>query len=249
MIANLLLVVNLFILEGLLSIDNAAVLAIMVKDLPVEQQKKALRYGILGAYALRGGCLAIASYLVHAWFLKIIGGAYLLHLVWGYFNKSDNSIEETKDKNDSGLYKWISRMRISKLLSTIMLVEIMDLAFSIDNIFAAVAISNKFWIIATGVFVGIAAMRFIAGWFVRILNKYPFLENSAFIVIGILGIKLVVSGVASAIKYSPLIIVFEDQKTDLLFSVFMIFIFIVPFVLNIKNNEAHRTKGKVSERN
>lgn len=224
MIANLIIIVNLFILEGLLSIDNAAVLAVMVKDLPKDDSKKALRYGILGAYLLRGLCLLFASYIMHVGFLKILGGAYLLYLTYGHFNKSVETIEETQSAKETGIYKWLSRLGFPKLLSTIVLIEIMDLAFSIDNVFAAVAISSNYWVIATGVFMGIAAMRFIAGWFIDLLNKYPSLERSAFVVIGLLGVKLIVYGVFNL----------ESRALDMLFSVLLMTIFFFPFILTKK---------------
>ena len=46
-------VLTLVILEGLLSGDNALVLAVMVRHLPREQQKRALRYGIWGAFGFQ----------------------------------------------------------------------------------------------------------------------------------------------------------------------------------------------------
>src|SRR6476659_3792353 len=72
----------LIIIESLLSVDNAAVLATMVMDLPKEQRNKALKYGIIGAYVFRGLCLLFAAWLVTIWWLKPLGGLYLLYLVW-----------------------------------------------------------------------------------------------------------------------------------------------------------------------
>jgi YkoY family integral membrane protein len=220
MVANIIIVLNLFILEGLLSIDNAAVLAIMVKDLPKDDSKKALRYGLLGAYLMRGLCLLFASYIMHVGFIKILGGAYLLYLTYGHFNKSVETIEETKSAKETGIYKWLSKIGCSNLLSTIILVEIMDLAFSIDNVFAAVAISNNYWVVIAGVFIGIAAMRFIAGWFVDLLNKHPSLERSAFIVIGLLGVKLIACGLLNL----------ESRAIDMVFSLALIAVFFIPFI-------------------
>ena len=243
MLANLLLIFNLFILEGLLSIDNAAVLAIMVKDLPQKDHNKALRYGLIGAYVLRGSCLLFASYLIHVWVLKILGGLYLLYLVYGHFSKSVETIEETQSANDSPIYRWLSKIGMSRLLSTIILVEIMDLAFSIDNIFASVAMSDNIYIICAGVFMGIAAMRFIAVWFIKIMNKYPSLEKSAFIVIGLLGAKIITSGIASGLHYTYLMNIFDSHLTDFIFSGLMMIIFFIP-ILTAKRikDEATRTE-------
>jgi predicted tellurium resistance membrane protein TerC len=71
-IATLLIIGNLILIESLLSVDNAAVLATMVLDLPPQQRKRALKYGIAGAYIFRGICLLLASYLVHIWWLKLL---------------------------------------------------------------------------------------------------------------------------------------------------------------------------------
>src|SRR6202000_137177 len=83
--AALLIILNLIVIESLLSVDNAAVLATMVLDLPKNQRNKALRYGIIGAYVLRGVCLFLASWLIKIWWLKPIGGLYLLYLAFTYF--------------------------------------------------------------------------------------------------------------------------------------------------------------------
>jgi YkoY family integral membrane protein len=240
--ATLLIIFNLFVLESLLSVDNAAVLAIMVKDLPDRQKKKALRYGLLGAYVFRGLCLFAASWLVKILWLKIAGGLYLLYLVYGHFTKKNDSIEEASDVNDSKIYRFAGRLGLNRLWATVVLVEIMDLAFSIDNVFAAVALSNNFYIIMTGVAIGILAMRFVAGWFVSIIERFPSLEQSAFIVIALLGIKLIFSGTVDYIPSATSVkIILENHWFDLCFSGIMMLIFFLP-LLFIKN---HNTK-KVS---
>jgi predicted tellurium resistance membrane protein TerC len=85
--AGLLIILNLILIESLLSVDNAAVLATMVLDLPKEQRNKALRYGIIGAYVFRGICLLLASWLVKVWWLKPLGGLYLIYLAFQLFQK------------------------------------------------------------------------------------------------------------------------------------------------------------------
>ena len=84
-LASAAIVGNLVIIESLLSVDNAAVLATMVGDLPKEQRQKALRYGIFGAYIFRGLCILFASFLIQFLFLKPLGGLYLLYLVYSHF--------------------------------------------------------------------------------------------------------------------------------------------------------------------
>jgi YkoY family integral membrane protein len=193
-IPSLLVIGNLIIIESLLSVDNAAVLATMVMDLPKEQRARALRYGIIGAYVFRGICLLFAAILIKIWWLKPLGGLYLLYLAYDYF-KSKATPQESDDTLDKES-NWFYRKTIGWMgtfWSTVALVEVMDLAFSIDNVFAAVAFSENLILIWIGVFIGILSMRFVAQGFVSLMEKYPFLETSAFLVIGVLGIKLMLS--------------------------------------------------------
>ncbi|WP_412850957.1 DUF475 domain-containing protein [Chryseobacterium sp. PMSZPI] len=192
------IVANLIIIESLLSVDNAAVLATIVMDLPEHQRKRALKYGILGAYIFRGLALIFASVLISVWWLKPLGGLYLLYIALDWFIKKfrNKSNEENQEENPNKESGWLYRNSIGLLgqfWATVAVVEIMDLAFSIDNVFAAVAFSDNILLITLGVFIGILAMRFIAQWFVRLMQKFPFLETAAFLVIAILGVKLTLS--------------------------------------------------------
>ena len=193
-LASLAIVGNLIIIESLLSVDNAAVLATMVMDLPKEQRYKALRYGIIGAYVFRGLALLFAAFLIQWWFLKPLGGLYLLYLVYDWYKGKQTATKEDDFINKKG--NWLYKATVGwmgNFWATVALVELMDMAFSIDNVFAAVAFSKNLILIWFGVFIGILAMRFVAQSFVKLMEKYPFLETSAFIVIGILGIKLLLS--------------------------------------------------------
>lgn len=191
-LAALAVVGNLIIIESLLSVDNAAVLATMVGDLPREQRQKALRYGIIGAYVFRGLCILFASYLIEVWFLKPLGGLYLLYLVFDHFRDKSAAPEEGVDKQQSWVYRHTLGL-FGQFWATVALIELMDLAFSIDNVFAVVAFTDNLILICLGVFIGILAMRLVAQAFVLLMGKYPFLETAAFVVIGLLGLKLLLS--------------------------------------------------------
>ena len=192
---SLAIVGNLILIESLLSVDNAAVLATMVMDLPSAERKRALRYGIIGAYVFRGLALVFASFLLSFWWLKPLGGLYLLYLVFSWWKGKQaegNGEEEAVDKNKNWLYR-STVGALGTFWATVALVELMDMAFSIDNVFAAVAFSKNILLILTGVFIGILAMRFVAQGFVKLMERYTFLETCAFVVIAILGIKLSLS--------------------------------------------------------
>ena len=117
-----------------------------------------------------------------------------MYLSFNYFRTkaTRSQSDDMLNKEENWLYK-ISKGWIGTFWSTVALVEIMDLAFSLDNVFAAVAFSRNIILIWTGVFIGILAMRFVAQAFVTLLVKFPFLENSAFLVIAVLGLKLLFS--------------------------------------------------------
>lgn len=189
---SLAVVGNLVIIESLLSVDNAAVLATLVGDLPAGQRTKALRYGIFGAYLFRGLCLVFASYLVGFWFLKPLGGLYLLYLTFNYFRSAPADNDAPPDKRKSRVYRYTLGL-LGPFWATVAVIELMDLAFSIDNVFAVVAFSKNLILIVVGVFIGILAMRLVAQAFVSLMGHYPFLETAAFVVIGVLGLKLLLS--------------------------------------------------------
>jgi YkoY family integral membrane protein len=180
--ADLLVVLVLVILEGLLSCDNAVVLALLVKNLPPEQRGKALRYGIIGAYVFRLIALFLAVWIMTVWWIKVLGGVYLFWLAVDYFRKhgsGHNQVREVKRVFGLGAF-W----------STVVWVELTDIVFSVDSIAAAVALSKKMWVLILGGLLGILAMRFAAQGFVVLLQRFPRLEGCAFAAVAVIGLKL-----------------------------------------------------------
>lgn len=227
---SILIVLNMFLLESLLSVDNAAALAVIVKDLPRKDRVKALRYGIIGAFAFRAACLLLVGWLVKILWLKVLGGLYLLYLSYKFFFKSQN--EENKETPLRG--------KIG-LIRAIILVEMVDIAFSIDNIFAAVAMSNRIELVIIGVCLGIFAMRFIAQWFVALLHSYPSLEASAFVVITLLGLKLVIEGISNYFPSNrPNDWEINKEAFDFIFSAVMMIIFFFPILIRRLLNQRRK---------
>ncbi|RSK48915.1 TerC family protein [Hymenobacter rigui] len=227
--AALAIVGNLIIIESLLSVDNAAVLATMVGDLPKEQRQKALRYGIIGAYVFRGICIIFASFLVEIWFLKPLGGLYLLYLTFDYFRPKNGGEEEEVDKQQNWLYRR-TLGAFGQFWATVALIELMDLAFSIDNVFAVVAFTDNLILICTGVFIGILAMRLVAQAFVLLMGRYPFLETAAFMVIGILGLKLLLSLLEHFLPTHPVSRFLSSETAEAGLTILTVAIFAVPLL-------------------
>lgn len=234
---SLAIIGNLIIIESLLSVDNAAVLATMVMDLPSNQRDKALKYGIWGAYFFRGLAMIFAAALIKIWWLKPLGGLYLLYLVFDWWKGKQTETEEDDfvDKNSNWLYK-ATVGSLGTFWATVALVELMDMAFSIDNVFAAVAFTPNIILVCIGVFIGILAMRFIAQWFVKLMEKYPFLETAAFIVIGILGIKLVLSLYEHFYPESAVSQFLSSHTADITISVLTVSIFFIPILTSLLFN-------------
>ena len=180
------IILSLILIEGLLSVDNALAIAAMANHLPEDQKRKALRWGIVGAYAFRGVAMACAAYIIANPWLKIIGAAYLIYLMCAHFTESADD-DENKDPAGQA-----ARLAARGFWATVASIELMDLSLSVDNVVAAVAMSPKLWIVCLGVFIGILALRFIAGYCLKLLEKYPVLEHTAFLLIGYVGGILVV---------------------------------------------------------
>ncbi|ENA1795369.1 DUF475 domain-containing protein [Flavobacterium psychrophilum] len=229
--ASLAIIGNLIIIESLLSVDNAAVLATMVMDLPQNQRDKALKYGIWGAYFFRGLAMIFASFLITIWWLKPLGGLYLLYLVYDYWKskQTESTDDDTLDKESNWLYK-LTVGSLGSFWATVCLVELMDMAFSIDNVFAAVAFTPNIILVCIGVFIGILAMRFIAQWFVKLMEKYNFLETAAFIVIAILGIKLTLSLFEHFYPESQISVFLGSHTADIGISILTVAIFFIPII-------------------
>lgn len=183
---DLLTVGLLVLLEGLLSADNALVLAMMILGLPRPDQKKALRYGLGGAFAMRIAATLLAVYLIRIAWVKLAGGAYLLYLAYSHFFRSGGTDDRRRLRPAR---PWLG---LSALWATVVKVELVNLAFSIDSILVAVAMSRKIWVVLSGGLLGILAIRVVVGQLLAIVRRYPALVDGAFLIIAWVGIKLLV---------------------------------------------------------
>ncbi|MHA0857028.1 TerC family protein [Paenibacillus sp. CMAA1364] len=194
-------------LEGLLAADNALVLAIMVKHLPDKERKRALFYGLAGAFVFRFGSLFVISYLVDIWQVQAIGALYLLfiatnNIIRRVINKNKTLEEqEVVQSGSAGTSK-------GNFWFTVLKVEVADIAFAVDSILAAVALAvalppsgighiggldgGQFLVVFAGGLIGLIIMRFAASYFVKLLHSRPGLEIAAFVIVGWVGVKLAI---------------------------------------------------------
>ena len=213
------IIVQVIFLEGILSIDNAAVLGAMVSVLPKDEmvpwpgplkflgppvhrilggeRPAALKVGLLGAYLGRGLMLVVANFVIHNPYLKILGAAYLIKLAFENLGEPEAGEEgQTKAKSVEGKGFW----------GVVLAVELADLAFSLDNVVAVVALSDNLYIVMFGVAIGIITMRFAAGLFTLMIMKEPILKPAAYIVVFNIGAELLLDEFAhiqfgSALKF------------------------------------------------
>lgn len=175
-------IISLIIIEGLLSVDNALAIAAMASHLPHHQRFWALRVGIIGAYVFRGLALLFATYIIQNPWLKMMGAFYLIHLMCHHLATARKNALAEQNATDT-----IKR----GFWGTVASIELMDLSLGVDNVVAAVALSDEFWVVCTGVFIGILALRFVAGYCIGLIQKFPVLEHTAFLLIGYVGLILV----------------------------------------------------------
>ena len=199
-------------LELVLSADNAVALASITKNLNnIDLQRKALNIGIFIALLLRILVILTAQFFLNFWPFKLIGGIYLISLSISKFlslnNKgSDKNLNENSEKSNISLLK------------VILLLSVTDLAFSIDSITAAVAISDQFLLVITGAIIGVIALRFTSGLFIKWLEIYINLEKAGYIAVGLIGIKLIIQ-----------LVLFKLVIPEYLFFLIMLFLFIWGF--------------------
>ncbi len=205
-----LIILQLIYLEGILSIDNAAVLGAMVSPLPRHdpipwprplrflarpvqrllggQRPAALKVGLLGAYLGRGLMLFLATWVIQNRWLLLLGGLYLIKLGVDHLGETPAEARAAEAKA-----RGLPEPRVGRTFWAVVLaVELADLAFSLDNVVAAVALSRDLWVVMTGVFLGIVTMRFAAGIFVYMIERYPIVEEAAYLLVLSIGLGLVV---------------------------------------------------------
>ncbi|WP_088007168.1 TerC family protein [Indiicoccus explosivorum] len=188
-------------LEGLLSADNALVLAVIAKHLPEDQKRKAINYGLIMAFVFRFAALFAISFIANIWQVQAIGAAYLLylglkHIIQARFGKENENIDEEIEEESRGKGFW----------PTVGKIGLADLAFAIDSILAAVALAlglpdsplgdfggmdgGKFLIVVLGGVSGLILIKFAATWFVKLLDQRPALETTAYAIVAWVGVKL-----------------------------------------------------------
>lgn len=171
-------------LEAVLSADNAIALAAIAAGLEgTNLQRRALNFGLAAAYVLRITLILTATWVVQFWQFELLGAAYLLWLVFEHFTS-----EEDEEHQHHG-------PRFASIWQAIPIIAVTDLAFSLDSVTTAIAISDKIWLVLAGGTIGVITLRFMAGLFIRWLKEYTHLEDAGYITVGLVGLRLLVRAI------------------------------------------------------
>jgi YkoY family integral membrane protein len=175
-------ILSLVLIEGLLSVDNALAIAAMARHLDNKQRQLAMNIGYIGAYGFRVVALLVASWIIENHWIMLLGALYLVWLMCAHF------VGQKEQEEDEGEAVNVHHRTFG---ATIVMISLMDLSLSVDNVVAAIALSpDKLWPVYVGVTIGIVALRLIAGVAVKLIEKYPVLEHTAFILVGYVGLLL-----------------------------------------------------------
>jgi len=176
---SLQVILALILIEGLLSIDNALAIAALASHLDEKKRKIAISVGYAGAYGFRILALFLASYIINNYWLMALGAGYLIWLMCNHFAENEDSEEKSGNKPAPGFAK------------TIALIVLLDLSLSFDNVVAAVAFArDNIILVYVGVTIGILTLRLVAGYCIKLLDKHPWLEHTAFLLVGFVGAML-----------------------------------------------------------
>lgn len=178
-IETLFVLLILIFLESVLSADNAIALAAIAQGLEDKKlERQALNFGLVAAYVLRISLILTATWVTKFWQFELLGAAYLLWLVFQYFTSNDNSENEHHGP------------RFANLWQAIPVIAFTDLAFSLDSVTTAIAVSQERWLVLTGATIGIITLRFMAGLFIRWLDEFVHLEDAGYITVALVGLRL-----------------------------------------------------------
>ncbi|WP_013321670.1 TerC family protein [Gloeothece verrucosa] len=179
---------SLVAMETVLSADNAVALAALVQHLPEpEHQRRALNWGLVGAFGLRILLILLATWVIQFWEFEFLGALYLIWLTAKYFRE-----RLSENQEDSLSEPFHPQSNTNLIWQIIPIIALTDLAFSLDSVTTAIAISNETWLILFGGIIGVITLRFSAGLFIKLLDKYVYLQDAAYMIILGIGLKLMI---------------------------------------------------------
>ncbi len=196
-------------LEAVLSADNAIALAAISRRLhDPARQRQALNLGLVLALVFRLGLIALASVVLNFWPLQLLASAYLLWLCGRHLLGQDDDsngaatgaeISPSAQTTGSPPHDAGHPHHGASLGSVVATLALTDLAFSLDSVSAAVAVTDRVPLVMAGGVIGIIALRLTAELFLRWLEIFPHLETAGYLAVGLVGLRLLLRLVLPAV--------------------------------------------------
>ena len=182
---------SLIVINGLLSVDNSLAIAAMASRLPEHQRSRALNWGMVGAYGFRCVCLFFAAVILENDWLKLLGAAYLIYLMCKELTAEEDAEMEAVGAEQGAESNARVQGHVERSFASVVSgILVLDASLSVDNVVAAVAMTPKLWAVYVGVGISILALRFVAGYGIRLIERFPILEATAFLLVGFVGVVL-----------------------------------------------------------
>ena len=177
--SDLYVILAVVVLEGLLSVDNALVNASLAVQLPAKLQKRAILFGLGAGALLRVVALFAASLIIQFAWVKLVGAGYLVYLGVKhlFFTKHEG---KCKSKDECQNRFW----------AVVVSITLADIAFSLDNVVAAVGMSPKMSVVIIGVLAGIITMAFATQLVSMLVRRYPMLAGAAYVIVALIGVTI-----------------------------------------------------------
>jgi predicted tellurium resistance membrane protein TerC len=190
--------VTLTVLEVVLGIDNVIFISILAGKLPVAQQERARRVGLMAAMGMRIVLLMSIAWIVRltAPLFTLLGNEFSgrdLILVGGGLFLLFKATREIHDKLEGEEGHMVARVTPSfgAVIGQIML---LDIVFSLDSVITAVGMADDLSIMITAVVVAVGIMMFSAGTVSRFVENHPTVKVLALSFLLLIGCSLIADG-------------------------------------------------------
>jgi predicted tellurium resistance membrane protein TerC len=190
---------TLILLEVVLGLDNVIFISIIAARLPVHQQKKARRLGLILAMVMRLLLLTVISLILKLQgdlftiFSMGISGKDLILIAGGLFllYKSSTEIHHKMEGEEGDTSNKIKANSFAGVIGQIL---ILDLVFSVDSIITAVGMVDELWIMYAAVVVSVGVMLFASEPISNFVNKHPAFKMLALSFLLLIGVSLIAEG-------------------------------------------------------
>lgn len=174
-------VFKIIMIDLLLSGDNAVVIALACRNLPLEQRKKGILFGVLGAIALRIVLTFFAVSLLSLPYLKLVGA---LLLIWIGIKLILPEDEHSADSIQAD----------TRLFGAVKTIIIADFVMSLDNVLGvAAAAKGNVPLLVFGLLISIPLIAWSSQLVLKLIDRFPFIIYAGGALLGYVAGEMLVS--------------------------------------------------------